>query len=179
MQNNMKAQKVMYYGFLIMEIIASIYALAFMTDFAVLFGLRTEANAPIAEFHNVLMQEFNQAIFIFAIIGILTFVCSKILTVNKTIVDKIALVIMGVLLLAIAAFSVYALVQLQSLQTVYLGLDFQYLANEGGAEYFVKTRTFRIGTAVYVAQALFCLGYVGVIASNHVTYLKRYGRAAA
>ncbi len=179
MKNKMIVQKGFYYAFLVMEVVMFLYALVFMTDFSDLFSLMMAANAPIAEFHDVLMQNFNQMAFVCAIFGILVFVFSKFLQVNSLVPDVFALVIMTVCALALIGFSCYAIVELQTLQGIYLGLDFSSFYLEGGSsEYVYEVRTFTAGFALYVAQIAVVAAYLVSLFVSHTTYKKLYGGAS-
>ncbi|MFI3170077.1 MAG: hypothetical protein R3Y06_09050 [Faecalibacterium sp.] len=180
MKNKMIVQKGFYYAFLIMEAVMFLYALVFMTDFSDLFSLMMAANEPIAEFHDVLMQNFNQMAFICAIFGIFAFIFSKFLQINTHIPDVFAVAVMAACALVLIGFSCYAIVALQTLQSVYIGLDFSSLYLEGGSsDYAVELRTFTAGKVLYCVQITLVVAYVADLLANHKTYKKLYGGASA
>lgn len=176
MQKNIKKQKIMYYLFLVVTFVAFIFSLSFMTDFSNLFGLKTKQNAAVAEFHDVTLQTYVKTMFYCATIGILTFVVSLLLEIKTKVVDKFALILMGVGILFIIASSVYGIVNIIELKEIYLSLDFSYISNEGGS-HTVETRTFSFGTIFYIVQILFVSGYFAVLAQNHFKFLKLLGGA--
>lgn len=179
MKNKMIVQKGFYYAFLVMAVVMFLYALVFMTDFSDLFGLIMAANAPIAEFHDVLMQDFNQMAFICAIFGIFVYLFSKFLQINTHVPDTFALVVMAACALVLVGFSCYAIVELQVLQGIYLGLDFSSFAIEGGSsDYAIELRTFTAGKVLYAVQIALVIAYVADLFANHKTYKKLYGGAS-
>lgn len=178
MQKNMRIQKLMYYLFLLLGISVFIFTLGFMTDFSDLFGLKLAANQPIADFYEISMQSFNKTLFVLAIVSIFGFVCIRGLEINKKIPDKFALVVAGFFLLISFGTAVWAITQAQTLESIYLGLNFDDLIRESGSEHVIQTRTFDLCTGIYAVQALLSISFIAVLASNHFTFLKKYGEVA-
>ncbi|MFI3254609.1 MAG: hypothetical protein R3Y63_09775 [Eubacteriales bacterium] len=168
----------LYYLFLLNSLVILIFTLGFMTDYSDLFGLQLEANKPIAEFYGVLMQGFIKNAFVLALIVIFGYVCIRGLEINKKIPDKFALVIAGFFLLIALGSSIWAIMSMQSLQSVYLGLNFEDLIRESGAEHIIQTRAFSLGTGLYGYQGVLSAAFIGVLASNHFTFMKKYGEVA-
>ena len=172
MEKIFKMQKIMMVVFITMAIIVFVFSLYFMTDFKDLFGLQLKANRSIKEFHDITMQSFNQQLFWFALLGIGTIVCLFFLETGKKVPDLFALVFNGVCLATSLGFSVYVLTVFPQLKQQYLTLDFSKYKLEGGANYILNTKTFTIGTVVYILNILVCLSFLVVLIVSHVRYLQ-------
>lgn len=165
--------------YIAVTLVVLVYALAFMTQYSDLVGLRLEQNRQIANFYTVGLQTFNRHIFAWALLAVAGIVLVFFLELRTRVPDRFALVVMTVCLAGCCYGAYFAVTNLLSLQAYYGRLDFQYLALEGGAaDYRPKFATFRVGLAVYAAQIAVCVSYAVILIASHRRYkkLEREGR---
>ena len=172
MQKYFKTQKLAAGIYTGTVILVFIYTLCFMTEYKDLFGLKLTQNDQISFFHDYILQIFNKQIFAFAVFGVLVILLSFLLEIFGKIPDKFALIIMGLSLLICCACSVYALFNLQAIESYYAGLDFQYLRLESAGDYKPHFATFRIGLGIYMTYILCCAFYIVAIGRSHFKFQK-------
>jgi len=155
-----------------MAIIVFIYTLMFMTEYKDLFGLKLKQNDQISFFHDSILQTFNKQIFTFAIFGMLVILLTFLFQIFSKIPDKFALIVIGLSLILCCACSVYALSNLQAIESYYAGLDFQYLSLEGMSDYELHFTTFRVGLGIYIFDIICSAFYAVTIGMSHFGYRK-------
>lgn len=179
MRKIFNAQKAVTVIFILLTLVSFVYALAFMTEFSDLFGLRMQQNSKIANFHDVILQSFNRQILVWALVGIGVIFAAFALELFTKVPDLFALIVM-ILLLAVCCYGAYyGLVNIPAIRTYYQGLDMQYFPLEGGADYVFKFTTFNLGMALYAVQLVVCAGYAIIIALSHITYVKMMKKGGA
>jgi ABC-type multidrug transport system permease subunit len=172
MKRIFRVQKTMMVLFIVAATVVFVFSLYFMTDFKDLFGLQLKANRPIMEFHDTTMQGFNQSLFWFSLLGLVTIIFQFFLEIGKKVPDLFAIAVEGLCLLVTGGFALHVLVALPKLEQIYLQLDFSKYKMEGGAEYVMKTSTFTAGSLIYFLNLLVCLVFFAVLIISHVTYKK-------
>ncbi|NNJ30997.1 hypothetical protein [Lacrimispora defluvii] len=172
MQKYFKTQRLAAGIYTGIVIIVFIYTLCFMTEYKDLFGLKLKQNDQISFFHDYILQIFNKQIFTFAVFGVLVILLSFLLEVFGKIPDKFALIIMELSLLLCCACTVYALLNLQAIESYYAGLDFKYLGLESVSDYKPHFTTFRIGTGIYISYIFSCVYYIVAIGRSHIKFQK-------
>lgn len=169
-----KFQKLMLILFIIASVAMFCASLYFMTDFKNLFGLKLKFNKPIAVFHDDLMQGFNQQFFWFTLFALLVVFLAFCLEIPRTVPDRFALIVMGVCLVVVVGFAVYALIRLPQLEQVYAGLDFSKLDLEGAVDYQPRNVAFRVLQVLSALHISVSLALLGVLAASHRSYLKKH-----
>ena len=173
MERIFRLQRLVAMLFLVMTIAVFVFSLFFMTDFKDLFGLMMKLNEDVAYFHDTVLQGYNQQIFLAAVAGLVVLLVFFLLQAFSRVPDVFALVIMTVCCIALASFSVYAIVSTAELESVYLSLDYSHVAMEGGFDYVVRTRTF---TASFVINGLYvavCAAMAAIMNISHFTFVRK------
>ncbi len=172
-------QKIAFVLYIAVTLAAFVYAVAFMTQYSDLVGLKTTQNKLVANFYEVGLQTFNRWILAWALVAMAGIALSFALELRTRVPDRFALVV-AALFLALCCYGAwFAIVNLQALSVYYQGLDFSHLALEGGpADYQPKLTTFYLGTGIYVAQMAVCVGFGAILAASHIKFKKlERGRA--
>ena len=169
-----KFQKLMLILFIIASVAMFCASLYFMTDFKDLFGLKLKFNKPIAAFHDDLMQGFNQQFFWFTLFALLVVFLAFCLEVPRAVPDRFALIVMGICLLAVLGFAVFALLRLPQLERVYEGLDFSKLDSEGAVDYQPRTVAFRVLEVLSAIHIGVSLVLLAVLTLSHRSYVKNH-----
>lgn len=172
MQKLFKTQRLTAGLYTLTAVIVFLYTLCFMTEYKDLFGLKLKQNSQISFFHDSVLQMFNKQIFALAIFGILVILFSFLLEIFSKVPDKFALLVIGLSLRVCCAGSVYAISNIQAVESFYRSLDFQYLRLEGMADYEHRFGTLRIGTGIYVLNVICCVIYGVTIVRSYFKFLK-------
>ena len=69
MRKLFKGQRILSVLYILASIGMFLFALAFMTEYSDLFGLKLPQNQEIAMFHDVILQTFNRQIFAWSLVG--------------------------------------------------------------------------------------------------------------
>ena len=178
MKKQLQLQKTMMNVYIIMAVVAFSYSLCFMTAYKDLFGLMLKANSNVAYFHDVFMQGFNQTMFWFTLFGAASIALFFIFGIKKYIPDTYALVFISIALLIVCGFSIYALIELPSLEKTYLSLDFSSLSLEGAVDYQIKTKTFNIGMVIFVFDLIVSIVTEYSLINSYRTYKKLHKEIA-
>lgn len=176
MDKTFKLQKAMAVIYIIAALSLFIFSLWFLTDFNDLFGLKLKANAKVTVLHNNVLQPFNTNFFWFALVSVFSIFLVAFLELNKKVPDLFALIIMGLVLIAGCAASIYFFHRLGLIDSVYLALDYSGVALEGTSEYIVNNRAFVIGKVLTGINALVDLIYVTVLTISHIRFRKEAAR---
>ena len=161
-----------------MTIAVFIFSLFFMTDFKDLFGLLMKMNEDVANFHDNIMQGYNQQIFLAAVGGLVVLLLFFFLQAFSRVPDVFALAVITAACVALCAFSAYAIASTVRLETIYLGLDFSHVAMEGGVEYVVRTRTFSASMILNGLYIVCCIAVIVVMNISHFFFVRKYDGAA-
>lgn len=172
MEKLFKTQRLTAGLYTMIAVIVFLYTLCFMTQYKDLFGLKLKQNSQISFFHDSVLQMFNKQIFALAIFGILVILFSFLLETFNKVPDKFALLVISLSLLACCVGSVYAISNLQAIESFYRSLDFQYLHLEGLANYEHRFGTFRIGIGIYGLNVICSVIYGIAIGRSHFKCLK-------
>jgi len=167
-----KIQKAMWWVFMVCMLTLFVYSLWFMTDFKDLFGLELKINKPVAYFHDVVMQGFNQQLFVASLIGCSAIFLSLCLEIRTKVPDAIALGIMGIILVGLGIFDIVAIIKFPVFEHMYMALDLSHLDMEGATEYIQKSRAFISGIILYCIELIVVLGYFSTLVTSHVYFLK-------
>lgn len=167
-----KFQKLMLLLFIIASVAMFCASLYFMTDFKDLFGLKLKFNKPIAVFHDDLMQGFNQQFFWFTLFALLVVFLAFCLEIPHAVPDRFALIVMGLCLVAVVGFALFALVRLPQLAQVYAGLDFSKLDLEGAMEYQPRSVAFVVLMVLSGIHIWVSLVLLAALSLSHRTYVK-------
>lgn len=179
MKKIFRAQRCAAVLYILMAVAVFIYALAFMTDYENLFGLRLPGNSQVALFHNGILQPFNQGILVWAIVGVIGIALAFMMETMTKVPDRFALVFMTAVLGVGIYGSVYALRNLPAIMSFYKTMDTSSLYLEGITDYSFKFRTFYVGMGLYAAQIAVCALYLGSLILSHVTFVKLRKRGEA
>ena len=167
-------QKIMIVAYIIVVISCFLYALGFMTDYSDLFGLVLSKNAPIADFHDNVLQPFNRDIFWMGVAGVVSIVLVLILELFSTVPSKFSLICGCIMPIPFIILSIKFIETLKTIEATYLSLNFSYLWLEGYiGEYVVKTITFDIGSIVYTATIIVSIALIAVLLLSHFYYVKK------
>ena len=71
MRKLFKGQQILSVLYILASIGMFLFALAFMTEYNDLFGLKLPQNQEIAMFHDVILQTFNRQIFAWSLVGVI------------------------------------------------------------------------------------------------------------
>lgn len=173
MEKIFKLQKTFTILFVATAILVLIFSLFFLTDFKDLFGLEMKINQDIANFHNVVLQEFNHEIFFFSLYLVVGIALVYLLEIRSKVPDLFALIIMNVFLLLASVFCFFSIYSLVSMAGVYGNLDFSMVAMEGAIEYIPNDRTFYLGICTFIIAALETIAYSALLAISHISYRKK------
>ena len=94
MKKGFMFQRIGFFLYLFMLLVAAAYALSFMTDYGNLFGFVYLENKPVTDFYNK-MQTFNQISFWFAVVGAISIIAMFALQLKTKVSDLFALGIMS------------------------------------------------------------------------------------
>lgn len=178
MRSVFKLQKILTAVYVLVSIAAFIFALSFMTEYGDLFGLRLPLNKEIAEFHDVILQIFNRQILIWSIVAVAGILLIVMLEVFTKVPDRLALVVMVILLAVCCYGAFYGLINIPAIRTYYQSLDFQYLYLEGLDNYQFKFTTFNLGMILYSVQMVICVSYALTLVASHIIYMKTMKKGA-
>lgn len=172
MERTFRLQRICAVLFLVMSIALFVLSLGFMTDFKDLFGLQLKANKPVAYLHDVLLQGYNRSLFHLAVCALVVVVLSFTFEANRKVPDMIALVMMDALLAILFVRAVMLVATLAGLEPVYLSADYSKVRLEGGFDYVLRTRTFRLGYLVESLFALVCLVFGATLSVSHALFVR-------
>jgi len=172
MRKIFKTQKAAAVIYAVMSVAVLLYTLLFMTEYKDLFGLKLKQNSQVSIFHDSILQTFNRQIFALALFGIIVIALSFFLEIFHRVPDWFALVVLEACLIGCCVGAVYAITNIQAVETFYRNLDMQYLYLEGLDDYQLKFTTFRVGIGIYVAQLAVCIAYGSAMLASHITYKK-------
>ncbi|MCI9182551.1 MAG: hypothetical protein HFG90_04765 [Acholeplasmatales bacterium] len=168
-------QRIGFFLYLFMLLVAAAYALSFMTDYGNLFGFVYLENKPVTDFYNK-MQTFNQISFWFAVVGAISIIAMFALQLKTKVSDLFALGIMSSFGAVNVASGIYGLMTLPKLMSEYKLVDFSNLHLEDpiykDTAYEMQFRFFYIGFAVFSILLVITLIYVAILWINHFIYKK-------
>ncbi len=174
------AQKCACVLYIVMTLAVFVYALAFMTQYSDLVGLKLEQNRQIANFYDVGLQTFNRQTFALSLLAVVGIALIFFLELRTRVPDRFAVVVMA-LCMAVCCYGAFVgVANLRDLSAYYGRLDFSALVLEGGpADYRPRFTTFQVGIGLYIAQMAVCAGFAGILTASHVTYkkLEKRGRS--
>lgn len=150
MQKQFRTQKILLIAFIAMVLLAFIYALAFMTEYQNLFGLRLPLNQDVSAFHDVALQSFNRTILAWALGGIGLIALAFALETFSTLPDRFALFMMLIGLAVLTYGCISNLQAIPPLEETYRNMDITYLELEGLSDYQLNFIPFNIGKAIYI-----------------------------
>lgn len=179
MKKIFRAQRCAAVLYILMAVVLFVYALAFMTDYQDLFGLRLPGNRQVALFHDSILQPFNKGILVWAILGVIGVLFAFLLETLTKVPDRFALILMAAVLGVGVYGSVYALQNLPAIMSFYKTMDTSSLYLEGIENYSFRFRTFYVGMGLYAAQIAVCALYLGALIVSHVTFVKLRKRGEA
>ena len=172
MKTIFRMQRIMLTVYIVTAVATVIYALAFMTEYQNLFGLRLPLNKEIAQFHNVTLQTFNREILAWALGGVVLIAVIFGLEALKTVPDRFALVVLLAGLGALCGSAVYFLLKIPGMESTYGGLNITYLKLEGLKDYQFNFLPFTIGKIVYAVEAVVCAGNLLTLLTSHITFIR-------
>lgn len=172
MKNIFRGQVVLSVVYTVMAIVVFLYTLVFMTEYNDLFGLKMPQNKQIAQFYEVILQEFNRQILVWAIVGVIGILMIVLLEIRTAVPDRFAAGVMTVYMGSCCFGAVNAIRNILAIWAYYKGLDFQYLYADGIAEYELKFTTFQVGIAVYSVQIVVCAAFAAVLLLSYIRYKK-------
>ena len=94
MRKLFKGQRILSVLYILASIGMFLFALAFMTEYSDLFGLKLPQNQEIAMFHDVILQTFNRQIFAWSLVGVIGIALIVFLEILSCVPDRFALVVM-------------------------------------------------------------------------------------
>lgn len=100
MRKLFKGQRILSVLYILASIGMFLFALAFMTEYSDLFGLKLPQNQEIAMFHDVILQTFNRQIFAWSLVGVIGIALIVFLEILSCVPDRFALVVMLLLMVA-------------------------------------------------------------------------------
>lgn len=167
------AQKCLSIAYLAVTLAVFVYALAFMTQYSDLAGLKMAQNRQIANFYNVGLQTFDRQIFAWALLAVVGGALVFFLELRTKVPDRFALVVMVLCMAGCCYGAYFGIANIQALSAYYARLDFSGLALEGGAaDYQPQFATFQIGMVLYIVQLVVCLAFAGSMSASHIKYKK-------
>ena len=92
MRKLFKGQRILSVLYILASIGMFLFALAFMTEYNDLFGLKLPQNQEIAMFHDVILQTFNRQIFAWSLVGVIGIALIVFLEILSCVPDRFALV---------------------------------------------------------------------------------------
>jgi len=173
MEKSFRMQKALWWVYVASVLVLFVYSLWFMTDFKDLFGLQLKVNRPITTFHDAEMQPFNRQLLAASLCAVTVVLLSLYLEVRTKVPDRFALLVMGVLLFALAAFSISVMVRIPALKSMYSALDFSKLDMEGAIEYVPRTRAFALGMVIHGVAATIDIAFLACMVSSHVLFIRK------
>ena len=167
MKKSFVLQKIVFILFILFAVVSILFALGFMTnyqDFQYLFDVR---NQPLYDFHHNVLIPFNNFIFYASVIGIIMIIVIFIAKINKQIPKLYNLCLGVVAIIPLLVTAIYGLTKLPEIKSIYLCLDFSYVAEEIYAEYIPSTLAFDLGNIFYIISLAFIAIYLAVLISNY------------
>ena len=172
MRKLFKGQRILSVLYILASIGMFLFALAFMTEYSDLFGLKLPQNQEIAMFHDVILQTFNRQIFAWSLVGVIGIALIVFLEILSCVPDRFALVVMLLLMVACCYGAVNSIMNLQAISVYYQGLDFQYLSLEGLENYQLQFTTFRLGVVFNALYILVCGALAIDLTASHLTFVR-------
>lgn len=172
MEKVFRLQRLFTVLYAVAAILVFVFALFFLTDFKDLFGLELKINQDIAYFHDVVLQGFNQRLFVFALCLVAGIALCYMLEIRSKVPDLFALAIMCAFLIAASVFCIVLMGSLGAMRSTYWALDYSMVAMEGAIEYIPNDRTFLMGSILMPVSALLFLGFAAVLIVSHIKYRK-------
>ena len=172
MKKIFQGQETVSVVYTIMAVAVFLYTLVFITEYNDLFGLKLPQNQNVARFYEVILQEFNRQILVWAIVGIVGILMITFLEIRTKVPDRFAAVVMTVYMAACCFGGFDAIRNIIAIRAYYQTLDFQYLAAEGLMDYQMKFTTLQVGIGIYVVQILVCAAFAAVILLSHTKFKK-------
>lgn len=167
-------QKIMIVAYITIAICSFIYALGFMTDYSDLFGLVLPKNAPIADFHDNVLQPFNQDIFWMSVAGVASILLIFMMELFTTVPSKFSLIVGCLIPMPFVILSINYLGVLQSIETAYTGLNFSFLWLEGYiGDYVIKTTIFDLGAILYTLYIVIGIAMIGSLLLSHFYFVRK------
>ena len=90
MRKLFKGQRILSVLYILASIGMFLFALAFMTEYSDLFGLKLPQNQEIAMFHDVILQTFNRQIFAWSLVGVIGIALIVFLEILSCVPDRFA-----------------------------------------------------------------------------------------
>ena len=172
MRKLFKGQRILSVLYILASIGMFLFALAFMTEYSDLFGLKLPQNQEIAMFHDVILQTFNRQIFAWSLVGVIGIALIVFLKILSCVPDRFALVVMLLLMVACCYGAANSIMNLQAISVYYQGLDFQYLSLEGLENYQLQFTTFRLGVVFNALYILVCGALAIDLTASHLTFVR-------
>ena len=172
MRKLFKGQRILSVLYILASIGMFLFALAFMTEYSDLFGLKLPQNQEIAMFHDVILQTFNRQIFAWSLVGVIGIALIVFLEILSCVPDRFALVVMLLLMVACCYGAANSIMNLQAISVYYQGLDFQYLSLEGLENYQLQFTTFRLGVVFNALYILVCGALAIDLTASHLTFVR-------
>lgn len=167
------AQKCVSILYIVMTLVVFVYALAFMTQYSDLVGLKMAQNRLIANFYSEGLQTFNRQMFAWALLAVAGVALIFFLEIRTRVPDRFAVALMTLCMAGCCYGAYVGITNLLALSAYYGKLDFSFLVLEGGAaDYRPQFATFRIGMGVYIGQLVVCVCFAAILIASHVTYKK-------
>lgn len=173
MKKTYRMQKILLVTYIVTALLAFIYALAFMTEYQNLFGLRLPMNKGVSEFHDVALQSFNRRILAWALGGVGVIALAFFLEAFSTVPDRFALALLLAGLAAIVFGAVTNFAAIPALEETYRTLDTAFLDMEGLRDYQLNFTPLEIGKIVYLLQAAACVCLGCALTASHACFLKQ------
>lgn len=173
MQKLFRVQRILIVAYIATALLAFIYALAFMTEYQNLFGLRLPLNKAVSEFHDQALQSFNRSILAWALGGVGFIALAFFLEAFSTVPDRFALVLLLASLAAVAFGAVSSLARIPALEETYRGLDTTFLEMEGLRGYQLNFLPFTLGRIVYLLQTVSCVCLGCALTASHLCFLRQ------
>ena len=167
-------QRVFSVLFILNVIVVCLYTLWFMTDFMGMRGFVFKGKVA-SDFYDKL-QPFNQRMFYFALLGVISIIFVKVFDFTKNVVDYAGLIIMSIISIILIYSSIDAMSWFPAYKAEYLKvLTPEVLASmkiENTADYIIKTRAFSYGNIVYLVNIFICVFFVAVSWTTNILFAK-------
>lgn len=145
-------QRIFSVLFILNVIMVALYTLWFMTDFMGLRGFVLGGKVGSAFY--LQLQPFNQTLFYFALVGVISILFIKVFDFTKNVVDLFPLILISIIGILLIISSFYAFTYLPLYQAKYLKVItpevIKAMNMENSSNYVVNIRAFNYGTIVYV-----------------------------
>lgn len=172
MKKTLMIQKTTAILYVISSIVTLCYALAFMTEYKDLFGLKLKQNEQVAIFHDAILQTFNRQILAWAVFGAVVILLAFLLQIFSKVPDRFAIIVMGGSLLGCCYGAFYSITNLVAIQKFYLALDLSSLELEGVLNFGYKLTTLYVGKGIYVLHMLICTAVIVALIASNLQYKK-------